>query len=230
MPGRDDHARYLELLTTVSYFEGLNDDLLLTIAASMIKRTYEPGEIVFFEGDSSHSLHIIEEGYLKAVKSSAEGREQVLQIIGPREVFGAVAVFHAAINPATLIALERTTVYSIEREEMHRLLAASSELAARVIDNLAGRVLHLIKLVEDLSLRSVEGRLARMLAEQHEDGLLTRRKWTTQAEMAARLGTVPDVLGRALHKLVEEGLIELDRHQIKILDLEKLEERAMIEI
>jgi CRP/FNR family transcriptional regulator len=90
-------------------------------------------------------------------------------------------------------------------------------------------VLHLVKLVEDLSLRSVESRLARMLIDGSASGVIQRHRWTTQAEMAARLGTVPDVVNRALRKLVEEGAIELDRHQIRLLDPDLLRSKAMIE-
>jgi CRP/FNR family cyclic AMP-dependent transcriptional regulator len=96
-----------------------------------------------------------------------------------------------------------------------------------VIQNLAQRVLHLMGLVEDLSLRSVEARLSRLLLEQATGDVMNRQRWSTQAEMAARLGTVPDVLNRALRGLVEEDLIRLERHQIQILDRQGLEAKAM---
>lgn len=88
--------------------------------------------------------------------------------------------------------------------------------------DLAGRVQHLIRLVEDLSLRSVEARLARLLLEQAQGESVTRRRWATQAEMAARIETVTDVLNRALRKLAEEGMILVERHQIQILDRDGL--------
>ncbi len=109
---------------------------------------------------------------------------------------------------------------------MLKLLETHPKLAQHVIGDLAERLLHMIKLVEDISLRSVEARLARFLLAQAADGEVQRRRWATQAEMAARLGTVPDVLNRALRKLGEEGLIEVARHQIRILDLEGLKLRA----
>lgn len=229
MAGSNPQSELIELLSTIPYFNGLNERLLAEIAVAMTARFYDPGEVIFFEGDPGSRLYVVRDGYLKAVKISSEGREQVLQVVGPREVFGAVAVFHIAENPATIIALERAELYSIDQATMRRLLKSSSELAARVIENLAGRVLHLIELVEDLSLRSVEARLARLLIESGEGGVVARHRWTTQAEMAARIGTVPDVLNRALRKLVEDGAIELDRHMIKITDPEMLGAKAMIE-
>lgn len=101
-------------------------------------------------------------------------------------------------------------------------------LARVIIQNLAERVLHLLRLVEDLSLRSVEARLARLLLTQAMADLVQRRRWTTQAELAAQLGTVPDVLNRALRNLVEAGLIQVERHQIRILDRQGLETSAQL--
>jgi CRP/FNR family transcriptional regulator len=111
---------------------------------------------------------------------------------------------------------------------MQQLLETHPALAHGVIRDLAGRLQHLVGLVEDLSLRTIESRLARTLLEGLVNNEIPRRKWATQNEMAARLGTVPDVLNRALRKLVEEGLISVTRHQIRIIDPEGL--RSKIDI
>jgi CRP/FNR family transcriptional regulator len=91
-----------------------------------------------------------------------------------------------------------------------------------VIQALAERVQHLMAQVEDLSLRPVDARLARFLLEAAQEGSVTRRRWETQAELAARLGTVPNVLNRALRQLEEAGLIRVDRRSIQILDEDEL--------
>ena len=80
-------------------------------------------------------------------------------------------------------------------------------LALPMLDSMATRISELVELVADLSLHTVTARLARLLLEQAQDDLIQRRSWATQAEMAARLGTVPDVLSRALRTLIEAGLI-----------------------
>ncbi len=85
------------------------------------------------------------------------------------------------------------------------------------------------KSVEDLFLRTVESRLARYLLQTASGDVLQRQRWPTRAEMAARFGTVPDVLNRAFRALAEEGLIRLDRHQITILDRGELQMWAGIE-
>jgi CRP-like cAMP-binding protein len=106
----------------------------------------------------------------------------------------------------------------VRREVLLKLMEEHPSLARQVIQELAGKVQYLIRLVEDLSLRSVEARLARLLLEQAEGASVQRRRWATQAEMASRLGTVPDVVNRALRKLADGGMIRVERHQIQILD------------
>jgi CRP/FNR family transcriptional regulator len=93
-----------------------------------------------------------------------------------------------------------------------------------ILEDFAARLDHLTNLVEDLSLRTVRGRLARFLLAQGESGSVTRR-WT-QGEIAARLGTVRDVVGRTLRAFADAGLVRMDRQRIVLTDREGLEVEA----
>ncbi len=218
----------LKILRTVPYFTNLDQPTLEAIAQASTKHKYNSGQIVFLEGEACTGLHIVQEGWLKAVKLSLSGREQVLRFLGPGETFSEISVLAAAPNnPATVITLEPSSVLIVPRDMMLQLLDEHSGLARIIIQNLANRVMHLVNLIEDLSLRSVEARLARVLLENAFDGVLHRQRWATQSEMAARLGTVPDVLSRVLRGLVEEGIIQIERREIRILDPQALEAKAM---
>ncbi len=94
---------------------------------------------------------------------------------------------------------------------------------------MADKVIKLAALASDLSLKTVEARFAQLLLEQAEGDLIERRRWTTQSELAARLGTVPDVLRRIIRRLTKAGLVQVDRQQIRILDRKGLAERAMLD-
>ncbi len=207
----------------------LDDHLQHAISEAAIQRHYEANEVVFLEREPCTGLHVVQEGWLKALKTSPEGREQVLRFVGPGEVVNEVGVFAHAQNPATVVALAPSTIWLIDRDAILKLLKDNPQLAQHVVQQLAQRVLHLVSLVEDLSLRTVEARLARYLVEQADQQTLQRRRWATQAEMAARLGTVLDVLNRTLHQLTREGLIEVERHQIRILDQAGLKVKAGID-
>jgi CRP-like cAMP-binding protein len=227
-PPRFKPTSAVEVLSSVPYFSGLDSKTLQSIAQSAIARKYDPGQLVILEGEPSAGLYIMEDGWGKAIKIAVDGREQILQFLGPGDTFNAVGVFTEAANPATVVALEESIIWLIRRAAMLELLEKYPKLARQIIADLSGRIQHLIGLVDDLSLRTVEARLARRLLEQSEVGQLDRHRWATQNEMAARLGTVPDVINRTLRKLVEEGVIEVSRKEIRILDRAILEDKAMV--
>jgi CRP/FNR family transcriptional regulator len=216
------------LLKAVSYFSDIDSAALNRVAQSAIRRTYDGGQVILIEGEPCTGLYVVESGWLKVVKIGLDGREQVLQMLRAGETFNAVSVFTDVPNQASVSALETSVVWMIQREVLMKLMDEHPTLAQHVITDLAGRVMHLVRMVEDLSLRSVEARLARLLLEQAEGESVQRRRWATQAEMASRLGTVPDVVNRALRKLSEEGLIHVERHQIQILDNEGLKAIAQV--
>lgn len=225
MPDRIDEA--IETLSRVSYFNGIDPSVIQAIARSAKKQIYSPEQVIILEGDQIPGLFVIQSGWLKAYKIGQDGREQVLEVLGPGEAFHAIGVFTSKPSPASVTALEESQLWLIRNEIMHGLLDEYPALARRVIHDLADRVLHLVSLVEDLSLRSVESRLAHLLIEESQNGLIQRKRWATQSEMARRLGTVPDVLNRLLRKMVENGILQVERQQIKILDMEQLKEIAI---
>jgi CRP/FNR family transcriptional regulator len=208
------------------YFRSLEASALSDLAASAAWLQYAPGEVVFLEGDVSPGLHFLQSGWLKVVKASPEGREQVLQFLGPGEILNAIAIYSHRPNPATAIALEPVALWLLRREVMGRLIRQRPELAEQVMEDMADRLVRLVALVEDLSLRSVTGRLARMLLDGARDGVLPRPRWYTQVELAGQLGTVPDVVQRALGSLASAGHIEVERQHICIRDRAALEKLA----
>lgn len=215
-----------EVFRAVSYFSNLENASLDRLISASIRRSYSTNQVLLIEGDPCAGMYIIESGWLKAVKIGSDGREQVLQTLRASDAFNAISVFTGVPNQATVSVLEDAVVWLIPRAVLLRLLDEHPPLARKVTIDLAEQVMHLVQMVEDLSLRPVESRLARLLLEQAQDGSVQRRRWATQAELASRLGTVPDVVNRALRKLSEEGLIQVDRHQIRLLDLEGLQAKT----
>jgi CRP/FNR family cyclic AMP-dependent transcriptional regulator len=222
MNNNQTYQNTARILKAVSYFSNMDEVALKQLSQSAVCRAYETDQLILLEGEPCAGLYIIESGWLKAVKIAMDGREQVLQTLGPGEVFNAVSVFTGVPNQATVTALETSQVWMVRREVLLSMMDNHPGLARQVVKDLAGRVMYLVRMVEDLSLRSVEARLARLLLEQAQGEVVQRRRWATQGEMAARLGTVPDVVNRALRKLAEAGMIHFDRHQIRILDKEGL--------
>jgi CRP/FNR family transcriptional regulator len=223
----DDVTREIkDALSTIPYLENLDPALIETLAHQTKRQQYEAGQVVFLEGEQDVALYIVQSGWLKAVKLSPDGREQILHFIGPGEAFNAIGVLVQATNPATIIALEPAILWVIQQKVILKLIDEHPELGRVIIQRLAERIQQLIQMVEDFSLRTIESRLARYLIDQSRAEQFQRPRWATQAEMASHLGTVPDVLNRALRSLVKDNLIQVERHQIQILDYAGLAEKA----
>jgi CRP-like cAMP-binding protein len=120
----------------------------------------------------------------------------VIRFIGPGEVFNEIGVLAEEKNLVTAQALEPSVVWDINREALLRLMETNPQLCRLIAQNLAKRVHHLMDLIEGLSLRTVEGRLAHLLLEQSNEGIVNRQRWATQAEIAAQVGSVPGVINR----------------------------------
>ena len=204
-------------------FQMLDDATCVWLLAQAKRRIYQKGEIVFWEDEPALGLYWLQSGWLKAVKQVANGREQILQFFEPQQTFHEIGGFTAHLNPATVVALDEAHVWLIPREVMAQLLREQPSFAQHVIAEMAQRMEYLVGLVQDLSLRPVIGRLAHLILESANGDIFHRPSWFTQTELAARLGTVPDVVQRTLRGLEADGLITVERRRIHIKDRAKLE-------
>lgn len=213
----------MSLLRSIPYFASLDEQTLTSIASAVMHRAYAPGEVIFLEGDPCAGLFCLQSGHVKIYKSSPEGREQILHISSPHESFNDVAVFDGAPNPASAQAMDAVRVCIIERVAMQSLFDRYPKLAQAVVAVLAARARMLVNMIEDLSLRSVTGRLAKLLLDQATRGDVAVP--LTHQQMAARLGTVREMISRALRELEAEGLVRREGRQIVITDRAALERR-----
>lgn len=212
----------IDTLKKFSLFQDFKEEDLARIQKLLHYRAVGKDEIILLKGELSDQLIFVEKGWFKSEKTSKEGRQQTLRFIGPKEVINEYSVFSEEPNAATIIALEKADIYYLNKSDVEVLLDQSSSFARAVIVNLAKRIQILLNHVENLSLYSVEQRLARYLLDEAKDGIVRRQTWKTQAEIAAHLGTVVDVVNRILQKFERQGLISISRKLIKILDSDSL--------
>ena len=232
----------VQALRCITLFAGLSEESLARVAGVARARTYAPGEVIIFEGDPCQAAYFVAEGQVRVYRISPGGREQVLARLGPGQTFNTVPPFQPdGVNHATVEALTEVTLYVIVRKDFRRLVGECGELALVILQDFADRLDHLTDLVEDLSLRTVRGRLARFLLEHASiarpdgspgseldkvgDVVQVARSWT-QEEIAAHLGTVRDMVGRTLRAFADAGLVRMERQHIILLDREGLETEA----
>lgn len=206
---------------------GLPVDVVEALANMASRHTYPAGVMLFSEGDPVAGLYLVESGSVKVCRFSKEGREHTLHVFTAGDTFNDVAALDGGPNPASAIAFTDAVAWRVARTDLHRIAQRYPALAWALLESIARRTRYLVGLVQDLSARNVKARLARLLLEQTQvQEPKDMAQMLTQEEMASRLGTVREVVGRALRNLASAGIIEFDRHRIVILDAERLAEEA----
>jgi CRP/FNR family transcriptional regulator len=230
MPATLEFSPAKQAIAATRHFSTLPAEVCEALARKMILRAHTAGQVICLECDAGEYIYLLEKGWVKAVRTATDGREQAALFLRDGEIFGAESVFSGAVYPLTVIALEKVRVWALEATALLDLTNRYPPLALACLEHLSNRVLYYVQLVEDLGLRSVQARIAHTFLQHAElrDGYLIvpRRSWTTLDEMATRLGTVRDVLSRSLNALEAEGILRLERSQIVILDPQKLLERG----
>jgi CRP-like cAMP-binding protein len=215
----------LDALRQVPLFATLAPDDLASVAAVTRERRYTRGDIILLAGQEGSPLCYVRRGLVKVFKTSEEGKEQTLRLMGPGQTFNDVPALDGGPNPASAMAMEPTTIYLTSGEQLRRLIVERPGVAEAAVRTLAAALRHLVTLVEDLSFRHVRARVAKILLEQEEsaeaDAPLRHR--LTQQEIAAMAGTAREMVGRALKELEAGGAISSAHGHITVLDRERLQ-------
>ncbi len=213
------------LLRKIALFSQLTDETLVRLAQCIIQRNYTRSELILLESDPSRSAYFIAAGEVQIFHLSIGGREQILLNLKAGESFNTVPLFNdESLNRASARALTDSSLYLLRKEDFLQLVSTCPDLAQAMLKDFAAKLTRLTGLVEQLSLHSIRGRLARFLIEQANRGEPAGR-WT-QDEMAAHLGTVRDVIGRTLRSFEDAGLIRRTRSHVQLLDRPGLEAEA----
>ncbi len=216
-------------LESIPFFANFSRAELGEIAGLMVEHTYPPGSIIFLEGEANPGLFFVRSGRVKIYKMSPQGKEQVLCLMHPRTCFGACPIFDGETNPATAQAIDQVTLYFLGRTDALALSERRPEAAQALLKVFAGRLRHLAALAEGLSFKCVTSRLAETLLTYADergipaDGGIEIRLDMSQSELAAVLGTVREVVTRALLRLERTGAIEAQGRRILIIDRARLE-------
>ena len=219
----------LELLRQIPYFRSVPVADVQALATNLRERHYRAGDVIFRKGDSSEGLGVVLHGRVRTVTTAPEGREQVLKVFGPGRTFADIAVFDDEPQPADAIAVSESTVVFVQSRELLALLKRHPEAAIEVIRLFASRLRAYKQMVEDLSLRTVVARVARLLVDRARGAQTLVEESAdsspefTQEEIAALVGSVREVVQRALKTLEHAGFIQMARGRIRITDAEALD-------
>ncbi len=220
------------LLAQIPYFAGLDAATLIELARAVRRRRYDPGAHILEQGDPCEGLRFVIDGEVRLMRASAEGREHVLGVLGPGATFGDVAVFDGGPNPDTALAVGTTTVGLVPMRTMSMLLESHPQVAKAAVRLLSARQRSLAAVVEDLALRDVTQRVARLLlgCVGREPHMIEKAEAAcahiTHREIATMVGSVREVVQRSLKSLEADGAITVERGRIAVRDPVKLREWA----
>lgn len=200
-------------------FAALDPDALRALADGAGTRTYEPGAMIWLAGSEPRGVFVVLEGEVKIVRST-EGRQHVIHRGRAGATLGEVPLFAGGVYPATAIAVTRTRCLVLPRERIEAAIADHPEVTRLFLRHLARRVRLLVDRLDERSSTDIRTRVVRRLLEK--DAARPGEWFTlgrTQAELAEELGTVREVVVRALSELREAGAIESDgRGRYRVID------------
>jgi len=225
-------------LKKVYIFSGLDDDELDTLSAIVKQKTFNKGDIIFFDTEPYLGFYITVTGLVKIYKISRDGKEHILHLIPPFNTFAEVPLFEnfnemfeeSFRYPANSMALEDDTrVLLIPARQFRELLENNSKICIKMVSGFAKRLRHLNHHIEELTLKDVTRRVAGyILTEQKKSqNSETISLNISKNDLAAYLGTIPETLSRTLKKLQDEDMITVDGKVIKICDMDRLKDFAV---
>ncbi len=208
-----------------SVFSQVSPETVDVLSKYMVEKNCSQGELIQVEGEDCQWVGFIIRGAVRVFRSAPNGREQVLHNLGPGMQINAIPALNGnAILKASARALTQVSLYTISSEDYRTILKSRADFAYAAVVDFARRLERMTSLVEDLSLRSVRGRLARFLLDEADRGSVSEQ-WT-QDEIASRLGTVRDVIGRTLRGFMDAGLVRREGNRLILVDRAGLEAEA----
>jgi CRP-like cAMP-binding protein len=220
-----DPAEKLRALHINPYFDHMDEASLLKVAEYVSLRAYERLETLFFEADPCAGLHIVHSGCIKLYRLSPQGRQYIVRLCQEQDTFDEVAVFDDRGNPVNAEAIEPSRIWVVEAACVRQLVATQPDFAQKVINNLCGNLRMLVSAVSEMAFYQVTHRLARLISQlpgDEQDGTSATR--ITQEQLAARLGTVREVVARSLRELERSGAIRTVNRRILVADVTLLEQ------
>jgi CRP-like cAMP-binding protein len=219
----------IALLARVPTFEALGREELTRVADVAVPRRYEPGEVVFREGDESDTCYVVRRGHARAIREHADGRAITLANFGPGDIFGELAMFEDERRSATVETLDAVEAVGILGADMRRLMRETPEIAVGVVVSLGRRLRAANARIASQSFQTVQSRVATVLtqlvAEAQAEGAGDRDVLVvaTQADVAKLAGSSRESASRFLAVLERAGVIEQGRGKLTVHDASALE-------
>jgi CRP-like cAMP-binding protein len=221
-----------EVIRKAPLFTALDDDAAASLLANMVSVKIAKGSVLFAEGDEGDQLYVIAEGKIKLGTSSGDGRENLLSILGPGEMFGELSLFDPGPRTSTATAVTDAKLLSLGQEKLLPWLIENPKVSLQLLASLAQRLRRTNEAVGDLVFSDVPGRVAKALIDLGErfgmktdEGLFVHHD-LTQEELAQLVGASRETVNKALADFAGRNWLKLDGRAVLITDFERLSKRS----
>ena len=221
-----------DVLRQAPLFSSLDDDAAASLRSSMSETRIGRGDVLFHEGDSGDRLYVVTDGKIKLGRTSADGRENLLAILGPGQMFGELSLFDPGPRSATATAVTPCILMSLGHDELLRWLEDQPSVARALLHQLAARLRKTSDVVADLVFSDVPGRVAKALLDLSrrfgrtaDDGIHVHHD-LTQEELAQLVGASRETVNKALADFAMRGWLRLEPRSVVLIEVERLRKRA----
>ena len=221
-----------EVLRRAPLFDALDEDGAHELRQTMHQVRLHRGERLFDEGDGGDSLYVVLDGKIKLTRAAGDGRENLLSVIGPGEMFGELSLFDPRPRTSSASAVTEATLAALPHDELLPLLRKRPEISLHMLRALVQRLRRANDVTADLVFTDVPGRVAKALldladrfGQQTEEGLQVHHD-LTQEELAQLVGASRETVNKALADFAARGWLHISARSVLILDAERLRKRA----
>ncbi len=213
-------------------FSALDDDASHALRASMVALKLNKGQVLFKEGQEGDRLYVVVHGKIKLGTTSADGRENLLSILGPGEMFGELSLFDPEPRTSTATAVTDVRLVSLAHDAVMGLVTSSPQTSLELLRRLAQRLRKSNEVLADLVFADVPGRVAKAIMDlgerfgvQKEDGLHVNHD-LTQEELAQLVGASRETVNKALADFAARGWVKLEPRAVLVTDVERVTKRG----
>jgi len=203
------------LLRRAEFFEGLPGSGYRALSQVAQVEDHAKREIVFHEGQSGTCMYLVAEGKVQLYRTTPDGRDVTIRVIGSNEVFAEVIVFESDVYPVTAECIAGTRLVALPRTEIHRLLG-EPDFRAAFIGHLMTKMRYLTGRIRELTLHDVETRFFAFLDEHYGDAAEIELD-ISKKDLAAAISTTPESLSRLITRLSGDGAIEWKGRRLRRL-------------
>lgn len=230
MSNEDDAVK--DVVKNAPLFTALDDAAAASLRSAMTPVKINRGGILFAEGDAGDQVYVVVEGKLKLGTSSGDGRENLLSILGPGEMFGELSLFDPQPRTSTATAVTDARLLALSHDQVIGLVTAHPRVALELLARLAQRLRRSNEVLADLVFADVPGRVAKAIIDlggrfgtQKDDGLHVNHD-LTQEELAQLVGASRETVNKALADFASRGWVQLLPRAVVVTDYERLSKRG----